>query len=162
MHDSLGQSLSIIVNRADLLLSKPQDEERTAAHVGEIAITAHDEQVGSGDLDTMLAVCSRVGALGKILRENPELRTAALETVLIEKGLASTDAIDSVIEAFQNEIGPRNGARMIARAWVDPAYRRRLLADGGRGLMRRARAFPRSNLNHGNDSGGRGAISSSG
>ena len=59
-----------------------------------------------------------------------ELRTAALETVLIEKGLASTDAIDAVIDAFQNEIGPRNGARMIARAWVDPAYRARLLADG--------------------------------
>jgi len=59
-----------------------------------------------------------------------ELRTAALETVLIEKGLASTDAIDAVIDAFQNEIGPRNGARMIARAWVDPAYRERLLADG--------------------------------
>jgi nitrile hydratase len=59
-----------------------------------------------------------------------ELRTAALETVLVEKGLASTDAIDAVIEAFQNEIGPRNGARMVARAWVDPAYKARLLADG--------------------------------
>jgi nitrile hydratase len=59
-----------------------------------------------------------------------ELRTAALETVLIERGLVSTDAIDAVIDAFQNEIGPRNGARMIARAWVDPAYRKRLLADG--------------------------------
>ena len=58
-----------------------------------------------------------------------ELRTAALETVLIEKGLASTDAIDTIVNAFQNEIGPRNGARMVARAWVDPAYRERLLAD---------------------------------
>jgi hypothetical protein len=47
----------------------------------EIEIAAHDEQVGSGDLDTMLAVCSRVEALGKILRENPELRTAALPAV---------------------------------------------------------------------------------
>ena len=44
------------------------------AGFGEIEITARDEQVGSGDLDTMLAICSRVGALGKILRENPELR----------------------------------------------------------------------------------------
>jgi hypothetical protein len=44
----------------------------------EIDITAHDEQIGSGDIDAMLAVCSRVGALGKIPRENPELRTAAL------------------------------------------------------------------------------------
>ena len=58
-----------------------------------------------------------------------ELRTAALETVLIEKGLVSTDAIDTIVNAFQNEIGPRNGARMVARAWVDPAYRERLLTD---------------------------------
>src|SRR5262249_49579647 len=47
----------------------------------EIEITPHDEGVGSGDLDTMLAVCSRVGALGKILRENPALRAAALPAV---------------------------------------------------------------------------------
>jgi nitrile hydratase subunit alpha len=59
-----------------------------------------------------------------------ELRTAALETVLIEKGLVSTDAIDAIIDAFQNEIGPRNGARMVARAWVDREYKARLLADG--------------------------------
>jgi nitrile hydratase len=58
-----------------------------------------------------------------------ELRAAALEAVLIEKGLAATDAIDAVVEAFQNEIGPRNGARMVARAWVDGGYRERLLAD---------------------------------
>jgi nitrile hydratase subunit alpha len=58
-----------------------------------------------------------------------ELRAAALEAVLVEKGLAATDAIDAVVEAFQDEIGPRNGARMVARAWADPAYRDRLLAD---------------------------------
>jgi nitrile hydratase len=58
-----------------------------------------------------------------------ELRAAALETVLIEKGLASTDAIDAVVDAFEQEIGPQNGARMVARAWVDPAYRERLLRD---------------------------------
>jgi SAM-dependent methyltransferase len=60
----------------------------------EIAITAHDEQVGSGDLDAMLAVCSRVGALGKILRENPELRTAALPAV--RSALAAHDGPDGV------------------------------------------------------------------
>ncbi len=58
-----------------------------------------------------------------------ELRAAALETVLIEKGLASTDAIDALVDAFEQEIGPQNGARMVARAWVDPAYRERLLRD---------------------------------
>ncbi|MBW3618414.1 MAG: methyltransferase type 11, partial [Proteobacteria bacterium] len=47
----------------------------------DIEIAAQDEQVGSGDIDTMLAVCSRVGALGKILRENPKLRGAALPAV---------------------------------------------------------------------------------
>jgi nitrile hydratase len=58
-----------------------------------------------------------------------ELRAMALEAVLVEKGLVSTDAIDAVVEQFQNEIGPRRGARMVARAWLDEDYRRRLLAD---------------------------------
>jgi nitrile hydratase len=58
-----------------------------------------------------------------------ELRAMALEAVLVEKGLVSTDAIDAVVEQFQNEIGPRRGARMVARAWLDGDYRRRLLAD---------------------------------
>jgi SAM-dependent methyltransferase len=64
------------------------------AGFGKIEITAHDEQVGSGDLDTMLAVCSRVGALGKILRENPELRAAALPAV--RSALAAHDGPDGV------------------------------------------------------------------
>jgi nitrile hydratase len=58
-----------------------------------------------------------------------ELRARALEAVLVERGLVSTDAIDAVVDAFQDEVGPRNGARMVARAWVDPGYRERLLAD---------------------------------
>jgi nitrile hydratase subunit alpha len=58
-----------------------------------------------------------------------ELRAAALETVLVEKGLVSTSAVDAIVDAFEREIGPQNGARMVARAWVDPAYRTRLLAD---------------------------------
>ncbi len=64
------------------------------AGFGEIEITAHDEQVGSGDLDAMLAVCSRVGALGKILRENPELRAATLPAV--RSALAAHDGPDGV------------------------------------------------------------------
>lgn len=58
-----------------------------------------------------------------------ELRAAALEALLVERGLVSTDAVDAVVEAFEGEIGPQNGARMVARAWVDPGYRARLLAD---------------------------------
>jgi SAM-dependent methyltransferase len=64
------------------------------AGFGKIEITAHDEQVGSGDLDSMLAVCSRVGALGKILRENPELRAATLPAV--RSALARHDGPDGV------------------------------------------------------------------
>src|SRR4051794_26612238 len=64
------------------------------AGFGAIEITARDEQVGSGDLDKMLAVCSRVGALGKILRENPELRAAALPAV--RSALAAHDGPDGV------------------------------------------------------------------
>jgi SAM-dependent methyltransferase len=64
------------------------------AGFGEIEITARDERVGSGDLDTMLAVCSRVGALGKILRENPGLRAATLPAV--RSALAAHDGPDGV------------------------------------------------------------------
>ena len=59
-----------------------------------------------------------------------ELRARALEALLVERGLVSTDAIDAVIELYENEIGPQNGAKVVARAWVEPAYRERLLADG--------------------------------
>jgi SAM-dependent methyltransferase len=72
------------------------------AGFAEIEITAHDEQVASGDLDTMLAVCSRVGALGKILRENPALRAAALPAV--RAALAAHD-------------GP-GGVKLNAAIWV--------------------------------------------
>jgi nitrile hydratase len=58
------------------------------------------------------------------------LRTRALESLLVEKGLITTDVIDTVVRAYEQDIGPLNGARVVARAWVDPAYKQRLLADG--------------------------------
>jgi nitrile hydratase len=58
------------------------------------------------------------------------LRTKALEALLVEKGLISTDAIDAVVRQYEQDIGPLNGAKVVARAWRDPAYRERLLADG--------------------------------
>jgi nitrile hydratase len=58
------------------------------------------------------------------------LRAAALEAVLVEKGLLTTDQIDAVVDRYERDLGPQNGARVVARAWVDPEYRRRLLADG--------------------------------
>jgi nitrile hydratase len=58
-----------------------------------------------------------------------ELRARALEALLAERGLVSTDAIDAVVELYEHDVGPQNGARVVARAWVDPAYRERLLAS---------------------------------
>jgi nitrile hydratase len=56
-----------------------------------------------------------------------ELRAQALEALLVERGLVSTDAIDAVVELYENDIGPQNGAKVVARAWTDDAYRERLL-----------------------------------
>jgi nitrile hydratase len=58
------------------------------------------------------------------------VRAAALEALLVEKGLISTDAIDAVVDLYENDVGPQNGARVVARAWMDAAYRERLLANG--------------------------------
>jgi len=59
-----------------------------------------------------------------------ERRAQALEELLTEKGIVSGEFIDRVVEAFARDIGPMNGAKVVARAWVDPGYRQRLLADG--------------------------------
>src|SRR5271170_4608466 len=61
---------------------------------------------------------------------DPALRTKALESLLVEKGLVDPAALDALVDAYQNKIGPRNGARVVARAWMDPAYKQRLLQDG--------------------------------
>jgi nitrile hydratase subunit alpha len=57
------------------------------------------------------------------------LRVKALESLLVEKGLVDPAALDALIDTYEHKIGPRNGARVVARAWVDPAYRERLLTD---------------------------------
>ena len=58
------------------------------------------------------------------------LRVKALESLLIEKEMVDAGALDEIVDSFENRIGPRNGARVVARAWADPAFRERLLADG--------------------------------
>ena len=63
------------------------------------------------------------------LPSDPALRVRALESLLTEKGLVRPETIDAFIEKFEHEVGPHNGARVVARAWVDPAFRERLLAD---------------------------------
>jgi nitrile hydratase subunit alpha len=57
------------------------------------------------------------------------LRVKALESLLVEKGLVDPAALDALIDTFEHKVGPRNGARVVARAWVDPAFKQLLLAD---------------------------------
>jgi nitrile hydratase subunit alpha len=59
-----------------------------------------------------------------------EARVAAIESVLVDKGILDTDAVDAIVAHFEDNLGPMNGAKVVARAWSDPAYKERLLADG--------------------------------
>jgi nitrile hydratase len=59
-----------------------------------------------------------------------ELRVRALESLLVDKGLVEPAALDALIDTYETKVGPRNGAKVVARAWLDPAYKRRLLEDG--------------------------------
>src|SRR3954447_26534013 len=59
-----------------------------------------------------------------------EARVAAIEAVLVEKGILDVDAVDSMVRTFEETLGPMNGAKVVARAWTDPAFKQRLLTDG--------------------------------
>lgn len=61
--------------------------------------------------------------------EDAALRIKAIESLLVEKGLIDSAAVDEIIDIFEHRIGPRNGAMVVARAWTDPAYKARLLSD---------------------------------
>ena len=58
-----------------------------------------------------------------------ELRVKALESLLVEKGLVDAAALDAIVDHYQHKVGPRNGARVVARAWADPDFKKALLAD---------------------------------
>ena len=60
---------------------------------------------------------------------DPTLRVKALESLLVEKGIVDPAVLDVLVDTYENKIGPRNGAKVVARAWSDPEYKRRLLAD---------------------------------
>jgi len=66
----------------------------------------------------------------QVVPSDPALRVKALESLLVEKGIVDAAALDALVDRYQNQVGPRNGARVVARAWVDPAYKQRLLDDG--------------------------------
>src|SRR5476651_205825 len=57
------------------------------------------------------------------------LRVKALESLLVEKGLVDPAALDAIIETYEHKVGPHNGARVVARAWIDPTYKEWLLQD---------------------------------
>ena len=62
------------------------------------------------------------------------LRVKALESLMVEKGLVDPAALDAIVDHFEHQVGPHIGARVVARAWTDPTFRARLLADGGEAL----------------------------
>jgi len=62
------------------------------------------------------------------------LRVKALESLLVEKGLVDPAALDALVETYEHKVGPRNGAKVVARAWVDPAYKQRLLANASEAI----------------------------
>lgn len=66
---------------------------------------------------------------GQDVPSDTALRVKALESLLIEKGLVDPAALDAVVDTYENKIGPRNGARIVARAWTDPTYKARLMGD---------------------------------
>jgi nitrile hydratase len=61
--------------------------------------------------------------------QGPAARVKALEQLLVDKGLVNPATLDAIVDTYENKIGPRNGARVVARAWTDPAFRKRLLTD---------------------------------
>lgn len=63
-------------------------------------------------------------------RPSPQLRAQALESLLVERGLVQTDVLDGFINRYVNDVGPMNGAQVVAKAWVDPDYRQRLIESG--------------------------------
>src|SRR6201999_2098753 len=63
-----------------------------------------------------------------------ELRVRALETVLTEKGYLDPAALDAIVQAYETKIGPHNGARVVAKAWVDPDFKRALIEDASKAV----------------------------
>jgi nitrile hydratase len=63
------------------------------------------------------------------LPTDPELRVKAIETLLLSKGLIDSETLDELIDTYENKIGPQNGAKVVAKAWVDSDYKKRLLED---------------------------------
>jgi nitrile hydratase len=70
----------------------------------------------------------------QVVPSDPALRVKALESLLVQKGLVDPATLDTLVDTYQTKIGPQNGARVVARAWVDSAYKKRLLADAPKAI----------------------------
>src|SRR5438034_9364866 len=90
---------------------------------------AKEEIVGSSDHDHDH---DGPGPHGAPLTET-QLRVKALESLLVDKGLVDPAALDGLIDTYETQVGPHNGARVVARAWVNPAFKQRLLEDSSAG-----------------------------
>ena len=75
---------------------------------------------------------------------SPALRAEALEQLLVERGLVDPAGLDRLIATYESDIGPRNGAKVVARAWTDPDYKRRVLADGTAAIAEMGFAGPQA------------------
>ena len=69
-----------------------------------------------------------------LLPDEPELRVTAIETLLLKKGIINSDTVNELIDTYENKIGPRNGAKVVAKAWVDPEYKKRLLENATKAI----------------------------
>ena len=63
-----------------------------------------------------------------------EARIGAIESLLVDKGVVTPEALDKIIDVFENDLGPMNGAKVVAKAWTDPAFKKRLLEDGTKAI----------------------------
>ena len=79
-------------------------------------------------------------------RSEMELRAMALEAALVEKGLIATDAVDAFVDHVEHQIGPHHGARVVARAWVDPEFKARLLDNGTAAIAELGISGPEGNV----------------
>jgi len=83
--------------------------------------------MGKSDTERLIAIAQE---LHSHLPPDPALRAKTLESLLVEKGLLDSKAVDAWIETYVEKVGPKNGAKLVAKAWLDPAYKARLLENG--------------------------------
>ena len=74
------------------------------------------------------------GQTAQAIPSDLTLRVKSIESLLVEKGLVDRAALDALVDTFEHKVGPRNGGRVVARAWTDPAYKQRLLTDPDRAI----------------------------